>query len=129
LVSPSDNPWAYINTATRRIYERNYAETGSANPLEDVGLSPAKVNKPVHSVGAGDELLIENLRDAVLNAGDRQEMEGVAGVFDWPNGDQMGPATRGSGQGIDRPEERRTVRLCLGRFSVEGALLQGGHLP
>jgi hypothetical protein len=69
LVSPSDNPWAYINTATRRIYERTYAETGSANPLEDVGLLPAEINKPVHSVGAGDELFMENLRDVVLNSG------------------------------------------------------------
>jgi hypothetical protein len=69
LVSPADNPWAYINTATRRIYERNYAEAGSPNPPKDVDRRPAPINKPVRNVGAGDKLTIENLRDVVVNSG------------------------------------------------------------
>lgn len=69
LVSPGDNPWAYLNKATRRIYARSYEETGSANPLEEEGLSPFQIDKRSQSIGAGDELFIENLRDVVLNSG------------------------------------------------------------
>jgi hypothetical protein len=70
LVSPRDKPWAYINTATRRIYERSYAEeTGAGNPLEDAGLSRAEIDKQAPKADAGDELFIENLRDVVLNSG------------------------------------------------------------
>jgi hypothetical protein len=69
LVSPGDNPWAYVNTVTRRIYERNYAEgTGSANPLEIANLLPWQIDKRVPSV-TGDELVIENLPDLVLHSG------------------------------------------------------------
>lgn len=69
LVSPGDNLWAYINTATRRIYERSYAETGSPNPLKDVELSPAQIDKRSQSVGDGDQLFIENLSDVALKSG------------------------------------------------------------
>ncbi|MCU1340196.1 MAG: hypothetical protein JWO19_5777 [Bryobacterales bacterium] len=38
LISPIDKPWAYINTATRRIYERDYQTdekwNGANNPIE-----------------------------------------------------------------------------------------------
>lgn len=68
LISPRDNPWAYINTTTRRIYQRSYSEgNSSSNPREDAGLSPEQVYARVES--ATDELVIENLADVVRNSG------------------------------------------------------------
>lgn len=65
LVSPSDNPWAYINQVTQRIYQRGYTEgNGSADPLELVTeLSQEQNRESVDATIAGDGLAVENIRD------------------------------------------------------------------
>jgi hypothetical protein len=57
LTSPSDSPWAYINTATQRIYKRHYQatdESESDGNEYDKKLSHERIE-------TGDELQIEDL--------------------------------------------------------------------
>jgi len=71
LVSPGDNPWAYLNTATRRIYQRGYLDgNGPTHPQKvPAGLSPQPKRSRTDPVPAGDELVVENIFDIIQNAG------------------------------------------------------------
>jgi hypothetical protein len=56
LISPSDSPWAYINTATQRMYERHYEETVESEKYAkeiDQKLSYKRI-------ASGDELQLED---------------------------------------------------------------------
>jgi hypothetical protein len=57
LISPSDSPWAYINTATQRIYERQYQTTDTSE--SDGNEYDRKLS--YERVETGDELQIEDL--------------------------------------------------------------------
>ena len=71
LVSPMDNPWAYINTTTRLIYQNKYAEGNAYSSAKEVacGLSPQQERTGTDAVPAGDELGVENIFDTLRNSG------------------------------------------------------------
>ena len=57
LISPTDSPWAYINTATQRIYERQYQTTDTS----ESGGNEYDRKLSYERVETGDELQIEDL--------------------------------------------------------------------
>jgi hypothetical protein len=73
LISPSDAPWAYINQATQRVYERQYEETAeSENQGREVG--PQRSNGPCET---GDALQLEVTPDLWRAAGITEEVVAV----------------------------------------------------
>ncbi len=56
LLSPSDSPWAYINTATQRMYKRQYQATDeSDNDGDEIDQKPSCAR-----IATGDELELED---------------------------------------------------------------------
>jgi hypothetical protein len=62
LIGPSDKPWAYINTATRRIYRRHYQTEEDCN-----GGTPA--DERYDATDSGDELHIADVPKTLRAAG------------------------------------------------------------
>jgi|SRR5579871_2572639 len=73
LISPLDKPWAYINTATRRLYERHYQEHSDSR----VPLSFEPNARAPHAME--DQLVVENPIEVFRAAGcTDDEMEVLA---------------------------------------------------
>ena len=67
LIRPSAKPWAYINTATKRIYERHYQDKKNRNDctLTDAG----DRERSYDSTDSGDELHIPDIPKTLRAAG------------------------------------------------------------
>jgi hypothetical protein len=76
LIGPCDKPWAYINTATQRIYARHYQETDEADRQEANSTLPQnQIDSGIQATG--DDLVVENIRNVFRAAGCTKDMVDV----------------------------------------------------
>jgi hypothetical protein len=64
LISPVDRPWAFINTMTQRIFEREYADRNRSRALQQncaPVLSQARNGRQMDGQPTGDELVVEDI--------------------------------------------------------------------
>jgi hypothetical protein len=75
LISPSDKPWAFINTATQRIYERHYRETDESERAYDPTFSCEQIDRG--SQPTGDEFVIEDILNVLRTAGCTEDLMAI----------------------------------------------------
>ena len=80
LFGPSDNPWAYINTATQRIYQRHYEDPHDCKGDRKTHKDDRKADRrrSYALVEAGDELAVEDAPGVLRANGFTEDMIAVA---------------------------------------------------
>lgn len=67
LISPGDKPYAYVNTATRRIYRRYYQETNESESERYDRTRSKKIDQRIEPTG--DDLALDDILEAFQVAG------------------------------------------------------------